>query len=480
MLEIINNTKRTTTNKPLVYGAFEKTDTLAIDAKLDDELKELIKKEQISFKLGKINKIFTFGKISHDVLYLIGLGKKEEYSYEQLEESLREVNYKLGDELHFDLASFSLGLNDEEVAKRIVQTIGIYNYHYDECLSEKTTNQLKLKFISEHNLKSALEEALWLVTAIDNTRDLVNKPYNYLSASDLAEYALHLCASLEDDKVTARIYNKQEIADLGMGAFLGVNKGSTAEPKLIHLVYQNGSQKPIALVGKGLMYDTGGYSLKQSMNNMKDDMAGAATVLGVFELVVKKQMPINLQLIICATDNRINGEALLPDDVLTAMNKKTIEIVSTDAEGRLTLADAVCFAQKQGCGEVIDIATLTGAVVVALGEYTTGLFGNDQKAIKQMLEAGKKANEEIWELPINDHIRKQVRSSKVADLTNSTGRTMGASSGAAFIEAFIDKPTKWMHLDIAGTSFHTSPARKEPYGAKGVMVKTLYQYLLNQ
>jgi leucyl aminopeptidase len=144
------------------------------------------------------------------------------------------------------------------------------------------------------------------------------------------------------------------------------------------------------------------------------------------------------------------------------------------------LADAVCYAQKQGCKEVIDIATLTGSVVVALGEYVTGLFGNDKKAIEKMLEAGKQANEEIWELPINAYIRSQVRSSKVADLTNSTGRNMGASSAAAFIEAFIDQPTKWLHLDIAGTAFHTSPFYKEPYGATGATVKTLYQYLVNR
>ncbi|MGD9887285.1 MAG: leucyl aminopeptidase [Bacilli bacterium] len=480
MLEIINDYQRTITNNPLVFGVFEKTTSLVIDANLDEYLSDLIKKEQLCFKLGKINKVFTFGKMPNDYIYLIGLGKKEEYCYEKLEEALRDVNYKLGNELHFDLESFSETLNQEEVAKRMVETIGVYNYSYDECKTEKTKNDLKLKFISNKSLKLVLQEAMTMVAAVDNTRDLVNKPYNYLSAADLAEYALNLCESLEDEKVKATIYNKQQISEMGMNAFLGVNKGSTAEPKLIHLVYQNGNNKGVALVGKGVMYDTGGYSIKQSMNTMKDDMAGAATVLGVFELVVKKQLPINLHVVICATDNRINGEALLPDDVLTAMNKKTIEIVSTDAEGRLTLADAVCFAQKQGCNEVIDVATLTGAIVVALGEYVTGLFGNNQAALKQMLKAGKKANEEIWEMPINEYIRNQVRSSKVADLTNSTGRNMGASSAAAFIEAFIEKQTKWMHLDIAGTAFHTSPANKEPYGATGAMVKTIYYYLLNQ
>jgi leucyl aminopeptidase len=479
MLEIIRNYENCVSEKPLVVGAFEHTTDLNLDGGINGHVNELIQNKQLCFEIGKINKIFTFGKIPNQILYIIGLGKKEEYTYEKLEESFCDVNYKLGDELHIELASFVSDLNVEEVAKRIVQTIGYFNYKFDECLTKKVKNDLTLKLISQKPLNKAMQEAFFVSTAVDNTRDLVNKPYNYLSASDLANYALSLCESLESKLVEAHIYNKEQIRELEMNAFLGVNKGSTAEPKLIHLIYNGGKNDPIALVGKGLMYDTGGYSLKSSMNNMKDDMAGAATVLGTFELVVKNQLPINLHVIICATDNRINGEALLPDDVLTAMNKKTIEIVSTDAEGRLTLADGVYFAQKQGCTEVIDVATLTGSVVVALGEYVTGLFGNDKNLINKMLQAGEFVNEEIWELPINDHIRKQVHSSKVADLTNSTGKNMGASSAAAFIEAFIDKPTKWLHLDIAGTAFHTSPSKKEHYGATGTTVKTLYQYLLN-
>lgn len=480
MLEISSIYPKPQSEKPLVIGAFLKDAQVQVDGEVDGIINPLIEDGQLCFDLGKLNKVFTFQKTANKVIYVVGLGNKSEYHYEQIEVAFREVNAKLGDELHLYLPSFVGGLDAKEVAKRMVQTIGFYNYKYDECLSEKAKNDLKLLFIFPDPIKEALEEGLWVSAAIDNTRDLVNKPYNYLSANDLAAYATTLVASLDNEKAQATIYDKKEIEELGMNAFLGVNKGSSAEPKLIHLIYKNSDDAPIALVGKGLMYDTGGYSLKQSMNNMKDDMAGAATVLGVFELAVKKALPIHLHIIICATDNRINGEALLPDDVLTAMNKKTIEIISTDAEGRLTLADAVCYAQKQGCKEVIDIATLTGSVVVALGEYVTGLFGNDKKAIEKMLEAGKQANEEIWELPINAYIRSQVRSSKVADLTNSTGRNMGASSAAAFIEAFIDQPTKWLHLDIAGTAFHTSPFYKEPYGATGATVKTLYQYLVNR
>jgi leucyl aminopeptidase len=161
------------------------------------------------------------------------------------------------------------------------------------------------------------------------------------------------------------------------------------------------------------------------------------------------------------------------------MNGKTIEVVSTDAEGRLTLADALTFIQKEGCKTLIDLATLTGSVVAALGEYITGIFGNDQALVDSVIQSGKVEDEDLWQLPITGYVRKMVRSSKVADLTNSAGRLMGASSAAAFLEEFIEKGNRWVHLDIAGTAFHTSPSYQEFYGASGVMVKTLYQLLKN-
>jgi leucyl aminopeptidase len=464
--------------KPLVFGAFLDEKVRISDA-IDEEIEQLISEKAISLSLGKVNKIPTFGKLKNRIVYLIGLGKRVEYDYEKLEESLRDVNYQLGNELILNVDSFCGDLVIKEVAKRIVKTVGYYNYAYDEFLTKKKENELTLRLISDADFEAEIREAFNLVAAVNNTRDLVNKPYNHLSASDLAEYAEMLVKSLDDDRLTIKVYDKKEIESLEMNAFLAVNKGSAAEPKLIHIKFENAETEAIGLVGKGLMYDTGGYSIKTSMNNMKCDMAGAAAVLGILEAAVKNDLKVNLQVVICATDNRIDGGALLPDDVLTAMNKKTIEIISTDAEGRLTLADGVCFAQREGCKTVIDIATLTGACVVALGDYTTGLFGNSCAEIDRILEAAKEVNEELWQLPINKWIRDQVRGSKVADLKNSTGRTMGASGAAAFIEEFIEEGTKWLHLDIAGTAFHTTPHLKEFYGATGVPVYSVYQYLKN-
>jgi leucyl aminopeptidase len=475
-MEVSKHKEFYTSEMPLVIGVFIDGD-IKVSKLIDNFLQEMRSQEELSFELGKINKIPTFQKISNRLIYLVGLGKEEEYSYKKLEEALSGTNYKLGKELMVDVDSFCGELEIQEVASRIIKVVNYYNYVYDELKTSKVDNDLHLHLVSAREFD--LEEAFNLATALNNTRDLVNKPYNYLSAADLALYAEDLVKSLGHEKLKVRIYNKKEIENLEMGAFLAVNQGSKAEPKLIHIRFENSDKEPIALVGKGLMYDTGGYSLKTSMNNMKCDMAGAATVLGVLEAAVKNDLKVNLQVIICATDNRIDGGALLPDDVVVAMNKKTIEIISTDAEGRLTLADGVCFAQKEGCKTVIDIATLTGACVVALGDYTTGLFGNCENTIKEMLEAAEEANEELWQLPINKWIRNLVKGSKVADLKNSTGRSMGASGAAAFIEEFVEEGTTWLHLDIAGTAFLTSPHFNEAYGATGSTLQSIYKFLKN-
>ena len=372
---------------------------------------------------------------------MIGLGAKEEYTKEKLKEVTKSLTASLGKELVIQFDSFIGNLDVLEAAFEFVLNAHYYNYKYDEFLSKKIENDVSWEFVTKYEVKQTIIEAMNLAVAIDNTRDLVNKPYNYLSAIDLADYAQELVKTLDNERISIHTYDKKQIEVLKMGAFLAVNKGSTCEPRLIYIKYQGLDEwkDPIALVGKGIMYDTGGYSIKTSMNTMKCDMAGAATVLGVLECLVRNEVKVNAMVIICATDNRINGEALLPDDIVTAMNGKTIEIVSTDAEGRLTLADGVYFAQKEGSQEVIDIATLTGACVVALGEYTTGIFGNHQDNINKFLDVAIKTGESTWQLPITEHIKKQVRSSKVADFTNSTGRNMGASGAAAFIEGFIEE-----------------------------------------
>ncbi len=353
-----------------------------------------------------------------------------------------------------------------EFIQELSEKILTDNYQFDKFKAKKEKEEKTFFYYSEKAIGEAVKKGYVYGECMNHARELVDTPYNYLNAADLADYAKEL-ERFENIKVT--IYNKEEIEDMKMGAYLGVNKGSFDEPKLILVKYQGKANfdDPTALVGKGVMYDSGGYSLKssQGMQGMKGDMAGSAAVLGAIEAIARLKLKANVMAIVAATDNRIGDGAIVPDDILTAASGKTIEIISTDAEGRLTLADAVWFAQKEGAKKVIDTATLTGAMVSALGHEFTGAFTNDKKFLKTLMDASFKTNEKVWEMPISSGYRKLIES-KVADIKNTGGRLAGASTAAAFIEEFINKETKWIHLDIAGT------AEEEKGGATGVMVKT--------
>jgi len=313
----------------------------------------------------------------------------------------------------------------------------------------------------------AFKEGLVIGEAVNFTKDLVNRPYNVLNAEKLANIAKTLDAI---DGVTVNVLEKADCEAMKMGAFLGVNKGSTDAPKLIHITYKGNPNNDdmTALVGKGVMYDTGGYSLKgvTSMPNMKMDMGGSATVLGALKAIATLKLPVNVSVVVAATDNRIGDNAIVPDDVLVAADGTTIEIISTDAEGRLTLADAVWFAQKEGATKIVDVATLTGAVVAALGDAYVGAFTNNQSFYETVEKASKASKEHVWQMPV-DKAHDKLIESNVADIKNSGGRLAGSSTAAAFIKHFINKDVPWVHLDIAGTAY------KSESGATGVMVKTL-------
>lgn len=460
------------TTYPLVIGCFKKQRNI-LKTDFDIELNDILENQKLDF--GIVNIINTFNKISAKKIYIIGLGEEKVLTNEELSRIFNKVCKIDEEELQIDLDSFG---ECKKNAYICTYELNYGTYKFLECKSNQTERNLIIKYIASTNVKEEIEKALIISTAINNARDLINKPYNYLNAEDLASYAYDLVKELDSDKLSIEVYDKEEIEKMKMGAFLAVNKGSYDEPKLICIKYQGIEEwkDAIGLVGKGVMFDSGGYSIKSSMNGMKSDMSGAATVLAVMETLVKNNVLCNVVMVIAATDNRIDGKALLPDDIVSASDGTTIEIVSTDAEGRLTLADALLFAQNKGCNEIIDVATLTGACVVALGEYTTGVFGNNKKNINKFLEYASEENESAWQLPITEDIKEKVKG-KVADLTNSTGRLMGASGAAAFLQAFIKDNVDWIHLDIAGTAFHTSPKEYEAYGATGVMVKTIYKYI---
>ncbi len=276
------------------------------------------------------------------------------------------------------------------------------------------------------------------------------------------------------------VLGKKEMEQLGMGAILAVNKGSVEEPRLIVLKYQATDtwEDVVGLVGKGITYDTGGYSLKpkDGMVGMKGDMGGAAAVLGAMTIVGETRPEKNVMAVIASTDNMISGEAFKPDDVITSLSGKTIEVLNTDAEGRLVLADAVTYAKQNGADYLIDVATLTGGVIVALGMDKTGALTNNESFFEQFMEATVESGEFVWRLPLTENDRKRLRKSDVADLNNSPGRDGHMIFGGGFVGEFAED-TPWIHLDIAGTSSANATHDLGPKGATGVMVRTLGTFI---
>lgn len=372
----------------------------------------------------------------------------------------------------------------------------LINYEFTRYKSKKEDKQKKEKKLSElkiylpelkTGIKKAVKQAKIIAEATCLARDLVWEPACSVTPSFLANQAKKIKA--KNIKVTVK-----EVADckkLGMGAFLAVAQGADEPAKFIEITYKPATgkiKKHIALIGKGVTFDSGGLSLKPSkaMEMMKEDMSGSAAIIGIMNAISRIQ-PSGLQItaIIAATENMPSGKAYKPGDVIKAMNGKTIEVNNTDAEGRLTLADAVAYASLQYPDEIIDFATLTGACMVALGNICAGLMGNDQDLINRIQKSSETVGEKIWQLPLYDEYKKKLKST-IADLINAgSGGQAGAQNGALFIGEFVgkqknsDKEIPWAHIDIAGPCWYDQDMDWSPKGASGIPVRTILNYLLN-
>ena len=306
------------------------------------------------------------------------------------------------------------------------------------------------------------------------SRDLANEPAQYATPTKLAEIA-------KDLKLDTKIYDKKDCEKMGMGAYLAVARGSSEPPKFIHMKYStHNPRKKIAIIGKGICFDSGGLDIKpaSSMLTMKDDMSGAACVIGVMSAIKEIAPDVEVHGIIAACENMPGCSAYKPGDILTAKNGKTIEVDNTDAEGRLTLADALCYACELGVDEVIDMATLTGACMVALGTQAAGIMGNDEELIKKLIDTAERSGERFWQLPLWEEYFDGLKS-EVADMKNSGNRWGGASSAGVFLQKFV-KDVKWAHIDIAGTAFLEKPQKELIAGATGAGVRTLLNYILSK
>ncbi len=322
----------------------------------------------------------------------------------------------------------------------------------------------------------AVQSAQTLVEATCTARDLANAPGNEIYPETLAKAAQDT-GKRAGFKVT--VFDEHKIAKLGMGGVIGVAKGSARPPRFIILEYGKSSTKPVVLVGKGVTFDTGGISIKPSasMGEMKMDMSGAAAVVGTFEAVARLKLPVHIVGLIPAVENMPSGSATRPGDILRHYNGKTSEVDNTDAEGRLILADALAYAERYKPAAVIDLATLTGACVVALGHFATGMMGNDSGLMDKLKEAGEKTYERVWPLPLYDEYEKLIKSD-VADVKNTGGRWAGAITAAWFLKKFIGD-YKWVHLDIAGTAILEEAGEYTPKGGSGVGVRLLTEFLKN-
>jgi leucyl aminopeptidase len=312
--------------------------------------------------------------------------------------------------------------------------------------------------------KAQAERGSVLGEAANLARHLANAPGNLLNPSRLADEAIRGGTA---DGFAVDILDRSRMASIGMGALLGVAQGSEQPPALIVMTYRgrDGEDFDLAIVGKGVTFDTGGISIKPAadMHLMKEDMAGAAATIGAMSAIARLRVRSNVLGIVPAVENMPSGRAMRPGDVLTAMNGKTIEVLNTDAEGRIILADAICYAQQLGAKRIVDAATLTGAVVVALGHEAAGLLGTPQEWVDEVKRASERAGERLWQLPLYEEYTEQLKS-QVADVANVGGRAAGTITGAMFIRQFVDDGVSWSHLDIAGTAW---TERDLPYLAKG-------------
>jgi len=444
-------------------------------------ISENIKKKNFEGENGQ-NLSFDFLDEKINSLSLIGLGKKEKIDNDSLRNYLADFARKIVDKekkVSILMPWEHLGQDSLNISFEAIRLSTFKDNRFNNKKDERNKLQ-EVEFIVENSFSSiSFKESESLCEGVEFARRLVAAPPNSLTPLDMSIKASEIG---ESQDLEVNILEKAKCEELKMGAYLAVAKGSDLEPKFIHLIYrpQGPSRRKIALVGKGLTFDSGGYNLKvgaSQIEMMKYDMGGSAAVLGAARALGSiKPKDIEIHFIVAACENMINGSAVHPGDVITASNGKTIEINNTDAEGRLTLADALTYASKLKPDTIIDLATLTGACVIALGNDVAGLWSNSNDLAKELVLSGKKAGEDIWQMPLQRSYKDGLKS-HIADMKNTGPRPGGSITAALFLEEFFDKEINWAHIDIAGTCWTDKNKGTNPSGATGFGVRTLVQWI---
>jgi leucyl aminopeptidase len=483
----------TVKNDALVVGAYAEEAKLRdvparVDKALGGQLRAVIEAERFTAKPAQVTHLHTGGRILAGRVVVVGLGKRLELTPETLRRAasagLRRARDLGAKSVAIDVLGDRLPARARAHAVAEGSLLGAYTFdRYKREKSDKRVETLTVVESDGRRRREVSDGARTGEVFADATcfaRDLVNSPANDVHPTYLAKVAAEIA---KDAKLGLKVFDRAECQKMGMGLFLGVAAGSEQPPKFIHLSYTPSGRKRrrVAVIGKGITFDSGGLDLKsaEGMLRMKDDMSGAAAVLAIMRALPRLSPPVEVHGLIAATENMPSGSAVRPGDVLRAMNGTTVEIGNTDAEGRLTLADALCYARdKVGAEEIVDMATLTGACVVALGPLCSGLFANDQGLADRLLEAATNAGERVWQLPLIDEYRENLKSD-VADFNNVGPRGGGAITAGLFLKEFAgDRP--WAHLDIAGPAFVEKDTPIGPKGATGAPVRTMLCYLMSQ
>ena len=474
----------------LVLGCYADDSRGRFLAELDESLRGCISSTYAQKEfVGELNKtllLSTCGLIPTERLLLVGLGKRDELTPDRFRQAAGSAATALRKSGMRELSSL-LHLADEgsaEILKATVEGFALGSYAFGQYKTapepgpviERATLLFTEADARDSDIGRLFEETTAICAAVCFARDLVSQPGNIVTPSYLAEKGREIAASCG---IACQVMEREEMEQNGMHALLAVAKGSHEPPKLIILEYRGGgeSDATTVLVGKGVTFDSGGISLKprEGMEKMKDDMAGAAAVMGTLMAVSALKLPLNVVGLIPAVENLPGGGAYKPGDIVRSMSGQTIEIVNTDAEGRMILCDALHFAQRYKPRVLLDIATLTGACVVALGSFATGLMGNDEGVKSALKQAGEGCGERVWELPLWDEYG-ELMESDIADMKNAGGAAAGSISAGWFLQRFVGK-TPWAHLDIAGTAWEEKGRPYRPKGATGVGVRLLVEYL---
>jgi leucyl aminopeptidase len=463
--------------------------TGAVDHALAGMITELIAAGDIRGKWGELTLVYAPGKMPAPRVLVAGLGTSAEFSVDRVRDLSANVARFLRSHRVKHAATIAhgggiAGLDSSRCAQAITEgtLLGLYRFAR-HMKQDEDASELESLTIVEHDqskinaMTAAAERGVVMADAAMFARDLSNEPSNVLTPT---EFAARAEAMAQAQGLGCRILDRDGCERMGMGSYLGVAKGSGEPPKFIVLTYQGGSDgKPLGLIGKGITFDTGGISIKPAagMEEMKGDMSGGAAVIAAMQAIARLKPTINATALVPATENMPGGNATKPGDLLRAMNGKTIEVINTDAEGRLILADALAYACKLDLSPLVDVATLTGAISVALGDVAFGVFANDDPLANSIERAAAEAGEKCWRMPMFPEYREAIKSN-VADMRNSGGRNAGSIFAAFFLKEFVDD-RPWAHLDIAGVDFFEKEKGVLTHGASGIPVRTLISLALD-